>query len=58
MSYCLHFKALLDYNRRGIKIRNLIIRIIIQMLPACFDNLSGTLRKEKQNNTNNTINIV
>ena len=38
----------------------IIIIIIIYLLPACFDNLSGvkTLRKEKQNNTNNTINKV
>ena len=34
--------------------------IIIYLLPACFDKLSGvkTLRKEKRNNTNNTINTV
>ena len=38
----------------------IIIIIIIYLLPACFDKLSGvkTLRKEKRNNTNNTINTV
>ena len=34
--------------------------LLVYLLPACFYNLSGlkVLRKEKQNNTDNTINTV